>query len=246
MFSELTGMALRHISPVPVEISLMPDSIKKHKALQKKKPYFYASAVSIILCLLVFYWVVSKKRDYDKKCVEEVQAEVEKLEDISSEVRTAGNNLASVVGEYEKVMQMTNKRSEWINVLNELQEIIPDKWWLTSLTASNQKQAKAVRRSSNGRSDRPGSESMFGDTGMGRSSSTPINNVELKWLRLVGHSIALKNDLLFDEVRQRVKKSKYFDNSDDAVLCDSYEIIRGDNNFINFEIQIKLKTPIKK
>ena len=88
---------------------------------------------------------------------------------------------------------------------------------------------------------------MFGDAPTGRSSTTPINNVELKWLKLVGHSIALRSDLLFDEVfRQRIKKSKYFDNSDDAIVFDSYEIVRGENNFISFEIQIRLKTPIKR
>ena len=247
MFSELTGMALRHISSVPVEISLMPDSIKKHKALQKKKPYFYASAVSILLCLLVFYWVVSKKRDYDKKCVDEVQAEVQKLEEISTDVRAAGSNLAGVLGEYGKVKEMTEKRSQWLNILNELQTILPDKWWLTSLTAHGAKQAKArLRSSGGGNGGMPGNESMFGDPGVGAgSSNTRIKNVDLNWLRLEGHSVALRSDLLLSEVfKENIKKSKYFDY--DSIVFDSYNIIQGENNFITFEIQIKLKNPIKK
>lgn len=248
MFSELTGMALRHISPVPVEISLMPESIKKHKALQKKKPYFYGSAVSIILCLLVFYWVVSKKRDYDKECVDGVRAEVEKLEGISTQVRAASNNLASAKSEYEKALEMADKRSQWVNVLNELQTILPDKWWLTSVTASGEKQKKAKAKSSRSEENGGLGGSMFGD--MGRSSSastTAIKNVELKWLMLKGHSVALESDLLLDEVfKKRIKTSKYFDNSDDAIVFDSYDIVKGENNFITFEIQIRLKTPIKK
>jgi len=248
MFSELTGMALRHMSSVPVEISLMPDAIKKHMALQKKKPYFYASAVSIILCLLVFYWVVSKKRDYDKDCVEKVQAEVERTGGISKDVNSASGNLASVKSEYEKVLEMTDKRAQWINILNELETILPDKWWLTSLTAYGEKQKKAkAKRSSSGENGMNGG-SMFGDVERsGGGSSTTIKNVELKWLKLTGHSVALRSDLLLDEVfKTRIKASKYFDNSEDAIVFDSYDIIKGENNFITFEIQIRLKTPIKK
>jgi type IV pilus assembly protein PilM len=247
MFSELTGMALRHISPVPVEISLMPESIKKHKSLQKKKPYFYASAVSIILCLLVFYWVVSKKRDYDKECVERVQETVEKLVGISAEVRSANGNLGAAIGEYQKVIEMSNKRSQWMNTINELETILPDKWWLTSLTAHGAKQAKA-RVESSSSSSAPGDDSMFGsDQSAGASSTTEIKNVELKWLKLVGHSVALRSDLLLDEVfKKRIKASKYFDNDENNIVFDSYDIIKGENNFITFEIQIKLKKPIKK
>ncbi|MFA6714662.1 MAG: hypothetical protein WCS27_04760, partial [Victivallaceae bacterium] len=239
---ELTGMALREISSVPVEISLMPDVIKKHKALQKKKPYFYASAISIILCLLVFYWVVSTKRDYDKGCVEKVLAEVEKTEKISGEVRSVAAKLAGAQGRYNKAIEMANKRSQWVNVLNELQSILPDKWWLTSLTASSDKQEKA--RVARRRTEDLASASMF-DAGPTRGrSSGPVKNVELKWLKLTGHSVVLGSDLLLEDVfKKRLKASKYFDAGSDF---DSYEISKGENNFITFEIQIKLKTPIKK
>ncbi len=252
MFSELTGMALRHITSVPVEISLMPDTIKKHKALQKKKPYFYASAISIILCLLVFYWVVSTKRNFDKDCVEKVLAEVEKTERISKRVRFVSGQLSGVLGRYDKALEMSDKRSQWIKVLNELETILPDKWWLTSITASSEKQTKARARSSrnskNGAPNMIGMEGdMFGDNQGSARSSTGVKNVNLKWLKLTGHSVVLENDLLLDEVfKKRIRAAKYFDNSEDAVIFDSYEIIKGENNFINFVIQIKLKEPIKK
>ena len=245
MFSELTGMALRQISPVPVEISLMPESIKTHKALQKKKPYFYASAVSIILCLLVFYWVVSTKRDFDKDCVEKVHKEVEKTEAISKEVHSASTNLDSAKGKYDKVFEMTAKRSQWINIINELETILPDKWWLTSLTAYGEKQKKDTTTRNIGNDD--SDDNMFASNQGFGGTSTAIKNVELKWLKLTGHSVALRSDLLLDEVfKKRIKSSKYFDNSEDAIVFDSYDIIKGENNFITFEIQIKLKEPIKK
>ena len=241
MFSELTGMALREITPVPVEISLMPESIKKHKSLQRKKPYFYASAVSILLCLLIFYWVVSKKRNYDKDCVEQVQAEVEKTEAIGKDVSSAGNNLASVYSDYTKVLEMTERRSQWINILNELQLILPDKWWLTSLSAHGEKQVKAKTKNSAKEFDM-GNDSMFGAEQSERSS-TKIESSELKWLTLTGHSVALKSDLLLDEVfKKKIAKSKFFDGES----IDKYDIGRGENNLITFEIQIELKVPIKK
>ena len=248
MFSELTGMALRELSSVPVEISLMPESIKKHKALQKKKPYFYASAISIILCLLVFYWVVSTKRNFDKSCVDKVQTAVENTARISRDVNTASGTLNQVKGEYDKALEMANKRSQWINIINEVQTIIPDKWWLTSITAHSEKQAKAKPQKSGREEDMlNGGGSIFGGPPSGGSGRTSVaaDNVELRWLKLTGHCVALKTDMLLDEVfRARLKASKYFDPN--AVVFDNYDIVKGENNFITFEIQIKLKQPIKK
>ena len=249
MFSELTGMALRELSSVPVEISLMPESIKRHKALQKKKPYFYASAISIILCLLVFYWVVSTKRNFDKGCVDKVQTAVEDTARISRDVNSASGTLNQVKGEYDKALEMANKRSQWVNVLNELQTIIPDKWWLTSITAHAQKQTKSKPKSSNSNGDMmdTGGSIFGGPPSGGRSSSANVaaDNVELRWIKLTGHSVALKTDMLLDEVfRARVKASKYFDHN--AIVFDNYDIVKGENNFITFEIQVQLKQPIKK
>ena len=248
MFSELTGMALRELSSVPVEISLMPESIKKHKALQKKKPYFYASAISIILCLLVFYWVVSTKRNFDKSCVDKVQTAVEDTARISRDVNTASGTLNQVKGEYDKALEMANKRSQWVNILNELQTIIPDKWWLTSITAHAEKQTKAKPKSTRANGDMMDTGgSIFGGppSGGGGTKSVAADNVELRWIKLTGHSVALKTDMLLDEVfRARIKASKYFDHN--AIVFDSYDIVKGENNFITFEIQIQLKQPIKR
>ena len=46
MFSEVIGLALRHVTTCPVEITLIPDSIRKLREFNAKKPYFYACCVS--------------------------------------------------------------------------------------------------------------------------------------------------------------------------------------------------------
>lgn len=53
MFQEMIGMSLRSVTQCPIDISLIPASIRNQVELNRKKPYFYISAFSLIVCLLI-------------------------------------------------------------------------------------------------------------------------------------------------------------------------------------------------
>ena len=201
----------------------------------------------MILCLLVFYWVVTTKMNYDRSCVEKVQSEVDKTEKISQDVRMVANQLSSAESDYNTAIEKARRRLKWVQIVNEVQKLIPDKWWLTSIKALPQKEvkAKAVKKSS------MEDDSMFAtETGFGggkRRREATNKDVDLNWIKITGHSLVLKTDELLGEAFEKsVKESKIFANDDDAVSIDSYDIRKGNNNFISFEIQMRLKEPIKK
>lgn len=131
MFSELIGLALKHIVSCPVDISLMPAAIKKFKALQRKKPYFYASCVSIIICLLIFYWGVSARVEYDKARVEVAKVEVDKTTKLVEKVKGLKRDLDTAKAEYDEAVNIINKRKYWPKLMNEIQTLVPDKVWFT-------------------------------------------------------------------------------------------------------------------
>ena len=62
MFQELIGMSLRNLTQCPIDISLTPRSIVRQKELDRKKPYFYASVFSLIVCLVIFAIGVNRRR----------------------------------------------------------------------------------------------------------------------------------------------------------------------------------------
>jgi type IV pilus assembly protein PilM len=64
MFSEVIGLGLRHSTVCPIEISLLPNSLRKINELKLKIPYFHATAVSIVLCLGILLWSFQKSQPF--------------------------------------------------------------------------------------------------------------------------------------------------------------------------------------
>lgn len=254
MFSELIGLALKHIVSCPVDISLMPASIKRFKALQRKKPYFYASCVSIILCLLVFYWGVSKRLDYDKARVEVAQVEVNKTNSLVEKVKGLKRDLDTAKAEYDEALMYINKRRQWPTLMNTIQSLVPDKVWFTMLegtaeigtvtTSDPFAQARARAAAAN----KPGGRRGGGKPGPAspQGPTFTTGTTEINWIKFYGHSIKLKRELLEEVLAANLKKSGLCADGEDAVLTYEYFPEKGRNNITSFKMRIKLKESIKK
>ncbi len=256
MFSELIGLALKHIVTCPVDISLMPLSIKQFRALQRKKPYFYASAVSIILCLLVFYWGVTKRLDFDRGWVDVAKKEVEKTNALVDKVKALKRELDSAKGEYDEAMDIIGKRKQWPGIMNDLQKMLPDMVWLTLFegtgTISATTSADPFARSAagappGGRRGRGGAAPAPAPIAQQFTSSAGVT--EINWIKFYGHSISFKPNSLWDEAfRINLKKSGIFAEGDDAIVFENegYTPEKGKNNITSFKLRAKLKDSIKK
>jgi hypothetical protein len=258
MFSELIGLALKHIVTCPVDISLMPLSIKQFKALQRKKPYFYASAVSIILCLLVFYWGVARRLDFDKGRVDVAKKEVEKTNALVDKVKGLKRELDSAKGEYDEAMEIIGKRRQWPGIMNELQKMLPDMVWLTLFegtgTLTTGSSADPFARSAaasppGGRRGRGGAAPVPTSLPVAQQFTSTAGVTEINWIKFYGHSIGFKPNSLWDEAfRINLKKSGFFADGDDSIVFenDGYTPEKGKNNITSFKLRAKLKEPIKK
>lgn len=257
MFSELIGLALKHIVTCPVDISLMPQSIKQYRALQRKKPYFYASAVSIVLCLLVFYWGVTKRLDFDKGRVDVAKKEVEKTNTLVDKVKVLKRELDSAKGEYDEAMAIISKRKQWPGIMNDLQKMLPDMVWLTLFEGTG----TLVTSSSADPFARAAAAPAPGGRRGGRGGAAPApvpvaaqftstaGVTEINWIKFYGHSIGFKQNSLWDEAfRINLKKCGLFADGDDSIVFehDGYTPEKGKNNITSFKLRAKLKDPIKK
>ncbi|QSH42492.1 pilus assembly protein PilM [Lentisphaerota bacterium ZTH] len=237
MFSELIGVGLRHMARMPVEISLMPDSIKKYRALQRKKPFFYASAVSMILCLLIFYWGVARRFQFDRRLVERTKQEVSKINKMKTKVEAAYSKFCSQKQKYEEAAFIIQDRSLWIDIFNELENLIPDKMWLSAIEG-----VSAISKDDGGSQS---SDDIFGGGRTGKSVPPPKSS-EVRWLKITGHSLILApTELLEESFKKKIQKCKYFDDGDNAVSFGTYKMDKGDTNVSYFVARIKLKKPIK-
>ena len=247
MFSELIGSALRAVINCPVEINLLPDSIKGRRSFQKKKPYLYASCVTIIFCLLVFYFGVSQRLEIDKAKVERAETAVKSTEKMVTVVQNLRREFDGLKGQYDEALNVLKKRAVVPTRFNELQKAMPDAMWMASVklynTASEVKTATAESDTFNPDNPWAGMDGFGGEMGQKKAEIK-----EYDALQLVGHSLVMREDILNEKAfMENLLKTTVFQNSDDAVgYIDKYFIgPKGKDNVTSFKIKIKLKNPVK-
>ncbi len=253
VFIEVIGLGLRHSTECPIEISLFPDAIKRTRALNAKKPYFYASCVSLLLCLIITLWGVERRLVYDKQRVKVASKEVTRTTGMVDRVKKATGKLNYEKSQYDAALDIIKMRGKWLRVMEDLQNVIPDRVWLTSITGMTEEEAKgAAETSSRSRRKTPANESMFGDEdmGMGRSSKSTaaITKRTIAWLKLEGHSLVLDDDeLLVEDLRTRLKKSEIFTDDEDSIIDEEFKGYKGQgkDNVRYFSLRVQLKEPIE-
>lgn len=247
MFIEVIGLGLRHAAECPIEISLFPDSIKRTRELNAKKPFFYATCVSLLLCLIITLWGVERRLEYDKKRVAVASDEVKRTTSMVSKVKSAIGKLNVQKSQYDDALAIIKMRTRWLKIMVALQKALPDRIWLTSITGMSDND---IAKNAPKRNNRQPQNGLFGneDMGMGRTrAKTAITKRTITWLKLEGHSLIMNDDeLLVEKLRKRLKASPVFADDEDGIIDEAFKGYKGEgkNNIRYFALRVRLKEPI--
>ena len=235
MFQELIGMSIRNVIRCPLEIVLLPRSIRKQKELNRRKPYFYASAGALILCLLIFASGVSMMLEFNRKRVSRVKQEVAVTENKHREVSQLVSSLNSIKGAFEETTQIFKERNRWGEVIDELRSMMPDTMWLLTVEGlgdapeggENQENAASKKEAAVAERDR---------------FIKVAELQEIKRLRITGCTLIYNDNKLQEkELMDKVAQSKFFSAADIKERQQPAEL-----NLTGFEMYLTLKEPIKK
>lgn len=270
MFVELAGMGLRSCYDTPVDINILPDTIKTQKEIQSKKIYFYASAITVVVSILIFLAGVTQLRQFDEERVAKVRDKVDAAKELSNKVKAENNKVTALKGDYDKFANVVKQRGQWVEIFNELQRITPDTMWFASIegipSIEDDIKQNEVKSSDDGMSGASASgRNPFGG-GSGRpqmgggmpggmppgmsgsdSSGAALEKPkDLTALKIQGYSLVLNQEILGDAVKENLKKSKLFKHEevDDVVVKLIMQGVDKDN-VIAFTLYLKLQKPIK-
>jgi len=243
MFSEVIGLGLRHITSCPIEISLIPEKIKKAQAIKHKAPYFYASAASFVLCLALIYLSLSKQEKIDNQKVILANQIVESTEEMKNKVQTAVKGKNNLLGVLKDIQGRLSGRCNWINVLNELQLALVDKMWLVSIAPGSESGGmSSVGDDEERRVVMPIFGSKKGGPTQPSAGATAGN---LEWLEIEGHFFGDSSEI--ENFKQRLAKTSVFSDKLSDIVTLSFMPARDDkNDFSSFRMVIKIKTPFSR
>ncbi|HBC85370.1 MAG TPA: hypothetical protein DCZ94_00290 [Lentisphaeria bacterium] len=242
MFSEVIGLGLRHITSCPIEISLIPEKMKKIQEIRHKTPYFYASAASFVLCLVLIYFSLAKQEKIDSIKVTKAKQIVDSTVQLQDQVSNAGKRKDALQGELREAQNILSGRSNWINILNELQEKIPDNMWLVSIAPGTGAGAAAAAAAPAEDENRPVFP-IF--QRRGRPGGPAVDSGKVEWIDFEGYFFGTANEI--DSFKKNLLTTTVFTDKEKELLVPVF-IPPADpkNNFITFKMSIKLKVPFNR
>jgi type IV pilus assembly protein PilM len=274
MFSELAGMGLRNCFETPIDINLLPDTIKTQKEIQAKKAYFYMSAFTIVFSILIFLSAVVMLRKFDEQRLARVGDSVMAAEELSKQVKRANSEVEGLKRTYLSLANLIMDRGRWGEIYNELATIMPDNMWITSIegVASIENDIislgadtnRASNEMSNGggfggnRFNRQPSQKPMpnGPEGMqdpsmmgGESYSQVVVSKDITAIKVKAYGLLLDQSIgtIWNKaLNSNIRRSTLFvhDKPEDVVIRD---VTQGEekDNVLGFTMYLKLKKPIK-
>jgi type IV pilus assembly protein PilM len=78
-FGELVGMALRNVAQCPVELNLIPKSIRAREAFNKRKPFFFATVASIAAVIFGYGYFYGEVTKIKREALAQMQEQLEPM-----------------------------------------------------------------------------------------------------------------------------------------------------------------------
>jgi Tfp pilus assembly protein PilN len=126
---EVVGLGLRQISGCPIEVNLLPKSLRSRKQMESKQPYFIGAAACLMLvplCFLIYTKQTIKLNERDLKTVSD---QVENLERYHRDIQREQSQLNEVKSKADQIVSVIGTRTIWVSLLNDLNgRIVPDMW----------------------------------------------------------------------------------------------------------------------
>ncbi|HRZ13747.1 MAG TPA: type IV pilus assembly protein PilM [Kiritimatiellia bacterium] len=133
---QVVGLALRRFLTCPIEINLLPPKIQAEKTFRRKQPLFLAAAAALLLTLGVWCAYFVKMSGLAEERMVKVQARVQALEQVETRLREAEGQVAAVQKTVGSLLNLSAKRTQWLEVVDQVHGSMPEGVWLISLKPS--------------------------------------------------------------------------------------------------------------
>lgn len=249
MSQELIGLAVRHIGHCPLDISLLPKSIKRQIELNSRKPYLYASAVTLIISLLIWVFGLFLMLDFEKRRVEEVNKDLAKAEVETKRIQQLNSELNNFRGQYDEAVQFIKDRGKWAKMVSEIQSKMPPNMWLVAIEYESDRKLRTTGNESDSSSEEVVNTGSS-DPNKRQTLDMISNNQDINRVRLVGY---VRNDesgrgaavyTFIDRLSNKKDADNSFFDVENVRRRDSVDA--NDYNLSYFEIILMLKEPLRK
>jgi hypothetical protein len=128
-FGEVVGLGLRNLAQCPVELNLVPKSIRSRQQFEQKKPYFIAAIFSLVLVVFAYGMFYNKVAGVKQSSMETLsnklapyEQRVTQLEEQENAIKATTNQIARLGGYLQDKFYWAETLSEVRGVLTKVEE----------------------------------------------------------------------------------------------------------------------------
>ncbi|MGV3773070.1 MAG: type IV pilus assembly protein PilM [Verrucomicrobiales bacterium] len=123
-FGEVVGLGLRNLAQCPVELNLIPKTIRKRQALDQKKPYFIAAVFSLVAVVFAYGFFYSKIASVKQESLTVLSAQLEPLESRVQTLEQEQTRVSNAKIEIDTLTGYLKDRYYWAETLGEMKNLL--------------------------------------------------------------------------------------------------------------------------
>src|SRR5215469_7296082 len=121
---EVVGLGLRNLAHCPVELNLMPESTRKWRAFNEKKPYLIATVFTVVAVIAVIGLLFQQLKNAKDAQMATVKPKFDEAQRMQNRFDTAQREWTSASNDLNQIALWIGNRYYWVDTLPELRHVL--------------------------------------------------------------------------------------------------------------------------
>lgn len=195
---ETIGLAMRSFRSTPVEIALVPETVKKQARMRQKLPYFYAAAAVVLIYLGISWWSLGQQVSELEVKERSMNMKLAEKRDVRRQVENAKKSQKESLDKHEYIKNILLKRNEFLSVMDKIQagyvaaylspgnDAMKTQLWFSNIVYSNERQYGTAERKEVTREDQRNNRQANAD-------AVAEEDENRSWLNFKGYIVTAKD-----------------------------------------------------
>src|SRR3954467_8885990 len=123
-FGEVVGLGLRNLAQCPVELNLVPKSIRSRQQFDQKKPYFIAAIFSLVLVVFAYGIFYQNIAGVKRNSLETLSQKLQPLQASVAQLDEQENTIKATTNQIAKLTEYLQDKYYWPDTLQEIKSVL--------------------------------------------------------------------------------------------------------------------------
>ena len=138
LLGELVGLALRRVTVCPMELNLLPATVVRRQELERRRPFFIAAAVCVVLAMLGWSVYYTRAAQITRDTAQVIQQKNASMRGAETQLDKLKKQITSLDGVATPLITAINDRDFWPQILEDLNARLPEAdIWITEFGATS-------------------------------------------------------------------------------------------------------------